>query len=308
MDRGALWIAACGLLTLPFVVLWSKNTKTRPWRFLMAVCVTIFPPVGLIGWVSPISFAGTVFPGLGWLGFGFALLLTMALVTPSRKFIVGLVVVGLVSNAIAVTRNTEPRINWLGIDTQFSELLSAERNDGMQFLMAMERVEWVKQFAETVPANSVRVLPETLLGPYSNIAKLSLTKTEAELSKRGSRVLVGAELENPEGGYLNSVIVLGAQKSEGRQVAQGIPVPVSMWKPWASNGAVADVWGHQGVIEVKDMRTGMLICYEQFLTFSILQTMMSEPHLLAGVSNVWWAHDSTFPLVQEQMMRGAREI
>lgn len=298
-----LWIVACALLALPFVLLWSSNAQTRALRFAVAVCVTILPPIGLIGWVSPISFAGSVFPGLGWFGFGLAFLLTMFLVSPSKKWLAGLGTVAIIANIIAISEHIDSPSNWLGVDTQFSAQLSAEHNNGMQRLLAMERIEWIKGFAKTVPANSVRVLPETLLGSFGSMAQLSLRETEADLVKIDSRILVGAELDNANGQYTNAMIVLGAKKTDDRNLAQGIPVPVSMWKPWANDGAIADIWGHRGTMEIDNVRAGVLICYEQFLAFSILQTMLNKPSVLVGSANVWWAHDSTFPLVQAQTMK-----
>lgn len=149
---------------------------------------------------------------------------------------------------------------------------------------------------------SVRILPETVLGPVGDSARFMLTDVSARLAKRGSRLLVGGELNLDDGRYQNALLVVGAKKSEDRQAVQGIPVPVSMWHPFGKAGAVADVWGHSGLIEVAGKKTGVLICYEQLLTYSILWMMAEKPDVLVGASNLWWVTDKTIPVVQAQMM------
>lgn len=299
----AFWVVACALLALPFVVLWSRGVVGRPWRFVAAVCVGVLPPLGLIGWVSPIAVAGILFPGLGWAGLALGLGVMMALVARSGKWVVVLAVMAVLANLIAVAGNVKAPAGWRGVDTRLSKLLNGDSDDAGRILAGKRRVEWVKQFAASVPANSVWVLPETVLGPYSGVSEFALMEVDEALSARGSRLLAGAELPQSDGRYLNAVVVLGAGDGEGRAAVQGIPMPVSMWKPWATNGAVADVFGHGGVVGVKGVRAGVLICYEQALTFSMLRMMWERPDVLVGVANVWWVSEPSIPAIQGQMLK-----
>jgi predicted amidohydrolase len=93
---------------------------------------------------------------------------------------------------------------------------------------------------------------------------------------------------------------LGAKAGEDRAAIQSIPVPITMWKPWAEDGAVADLLGRGNTIEVSGLRVGVAICYEQLLSFSLLRIMLDTPTVLAAVSNVWWASASTIPIIQQQ--------
>ena len=99
------------------------------------------------------------------------------------------------------------------------------------------------------------------------------------------------------------MIVLGAQVGDSLAAIQGIPVPVSMWKPWAPDGAVADVFGRANIVEVNGMRVGVVICYEQLLPFSLLWTMLSRPNVVVAVSNVWWAKETSISEIQLQTVR-----
>lgn len=299
----AFWAIVCGLLTVPFVVLWSANNAARGWRFLLAVGVSVVPPLGLVGWISPLAIAGVVFPGLGWVGLLLGLGTMAALVVRSPRWIAGLGAIALAANVGARAVDAKVPDGWVGMDTHFSRLSSAGSDDAGQLLAAMRRVEWVKGFAATVPANSVWVLPETILGPFGGVSEFALMDVEAGLASRDSRVLVGAEIAQADGRYLNAMVVLGAKDGEGRLAVQGIPVPVSMWKPWASGGAVADVFGHGGIVTVNGQRAGVLICYEQLLTFSVLWAMVSRPDVLVGLANVWWVQEGSIPEIQGQMLR-----
>lgn len=290
------------LLTLPWVALWSPRASVRPWRFVVAACVAAMPPLGLIGWLSPIAVAGVLFPGLGWIGLVFGFGAMAASVARSGKWIVVFIMILMVVNLISLTKDVRSPPGWQGVDTRFPKLTSGDGDDSRQILAAMQRVAWVEQYAKTVPANSVRVLPETILGSYSGVSEFALMSVDEALAARGSRLMVGAELPQPDGRYSNVEIVLGARGRDGKSAVQGIPVPVSMWKPWASDGAVADVFGHGGMVEVTGVRAGVLICYEQLLTFSALRMMLEKPDVLVGTSNVWWVSDASIPAIQWQTM------
>lgn len=297
-----LWATTNAFLAVPFFVLWSERIGSRPWRFVLAVCVSIAPPLAFIGWVNPLAMAGVLFPGLGWAGLALCMGLFAALVARSGRQIVWLAVVVLVANLAALARDVAAPVGWLGVDTMFSRLGSGGSGDASVAVATMARVEWMKGFLDSVPAHSVRVLPETILGSYGPVAAWKLEAAIERLSARGSRVLVGAELYTDGDAYKNAVVVLGARDGEDVEAVEGIPVPISMWKPWASDGAVANVWGRGASVEVLGKRASVLVCYEQFLMFTMLKAMVNKPDVLVGVANVWWIRDASMPVVQVQMM------
>lgn len=307
----ALWLGASALLVLPFAALWSADTKARSWRFVVAVCMGIVPPLGIIGWCGPALMAGVVFPGLGWIGL-LAMLVMMAALVGRRWWVAGgFGAVALLANVMAGSGAVLP-VGWKGVDTDFSRLSSAGSDDAGQVLAGMRRVEWLQEFAQSVPARSVRVLPETILGAIDGVTGATLQDVGEALAARGSRVLAGGELVQPDGRYKNSVLVLGAQPGEVLAAVQGVPVPISMWKPWANDGAVADVFGHGGQIEVAGVRASVLVCYEQLLSYSLLWSMTDRhgfrPDVLVAVSNVWWARNTSIPVVQAQSVAAAGRL
>lgn len=294
----ACYLSACLFLTFPFFLLWAKSSGG--WRFVAAMCVSVLPPLAFVGWINPLAVAGVLFPGLGWIGLVSAMGVMTALVARSMKWLAALALMVIVANFVSLARPVVVPTGWAGVDTHFPQLGSG---GGIgQVIDAFKRVDWLVQYADSVPANSVRVLPETVLGPIGHSAKYLLADVSARLAKRGSRVLAGGELAQADGRYLNAVVVVGAEGNEDRQAVQGIPVPVSMWKPWSSNGAVPDAFGHSNLIDVNGKRAGVLICYEQLLTYSVLWMMTDKPDVLVGASNLWWVTDKTIPVIQDQMM------
>jgi len=298
----AFTVGVCTLLTLPFLLLWSAKVGGRGWRFVVAVSVSLVPPLAIIGWINPIMVAGALYPGFGWLGLGLGGGLMYALAGRQWSWAVVMLAAAIAANGWTVGHEVKAPDGWQGVDTHFSRLNGGQPGNAGELLAAMERVHWIKEFADTVPANSVRMLPETILGPFGASAEWSLREVEAGLASRGSRVLAGAEIYRDDGRYLNAVVVLGANPGEQRMAVQGIPVPVSMWKPWAADGALGAVFSDGGVIGVLDRRVGVLVCYEQLLAFSGLWVMAKSPDVLVGAANAWWVRDATIPVIQGQMM------
>ncbi|HZT38501.1 MAG TPA: hypothetical protein VFA28_11420, partial [Bryobacteraceae bacterium] len=70
-----LWIAAAANLAAPWALVGPVPGYRSVWRGPLALVITAVPPIGIIGWASPLTSAGVLFPGTRWLG----LIATMAL-------------------------------------------------------------------------------------------------------------------------------------------------------------------------------------------------------------------------------------
>lgn len=116
---GLLAWAACSVaLAMP----WALATH---WRgLLFALAVTAVPPLGVIGWLSPMNAAGVLFPGGGWVGV-IGLLLLVALWPAAvnghagaRIAIVGVLAGSVLMNLLAVV--SPPALmpqDWVGVQT-----------------------------------------------------------------------------------------------------------------------------------------------------------------------------------------------
>lgn len=299
-----LWLGLSTILTIPFAVLWSPSARARAWGVLAAMGVAVVPPLGVIGVLSPVAVTGVLFPGLGWFGMALGLFLMGALAGHYWRVVSVVSALAVAVNALVLwVEPAENSTTWAGMDTHFSRLSSGGHEDAGQFLDAQRRVDVIKDMAKAIPPGHVVVFPETVLGTLDGISQYALLDTETELSARGSRLLVGAEVGGVRGGKSqNVVVVLGAKSGEDRLAVQGIPAPFAMWRPWAEDGFAANVFGHANVIRVADSKAAFLVCYEQVLAYSVLWAMSRSPDLLVGVSNIWWARTTSIPAIQRQMM------
>ena len=56
------WLVSSMILSVPWIL------ASGPSGVLMAILITALPPIGVIGWLSPMNAAGVLFPGSGWFG------------------------------------------------------------------------------------------------------------------------------------------------------------------------------------------------------------------------------------------------
>jgi len=61
-----VWIVAAVVLALPLTFAWTRNRTAAALRIPIALAVGVLPPFGLIGWASPVAFAGVLFPGTAY--------------------------------------------------------------------------------------------------------------------------------------------------------------------------------------------------------------------------------------------------
>jgi hypothetical protein len=59
-----LWAVAAPLLALPWSVIWSVDLRQALWRAPVGLTLTVIPPLGIIGWASPLTTAGFLFQPL----------------------------------------------------------------------------------------------------------------------------------------------------------------------------------------------------------------------------------------------------
>lgn len=157
---------------------------------LLALAATALPPLGVIGWLSPLNASGVLFPGLGWMGLRSLVLLAIAMQAlvrrltggdgdedrdkcgdgkrrwfPARAAVLGLTVVAMVANGDAYrdervgTAVKLPK-GWVGVRTHVvpsrnSVLGTIENN---QILIEAARAQG--------RGARVVVLPEALLGDW----------------------------------------------------------------------------------------------------------------------------------------------
>ncbi|MCG9024498.1 nitrilase-related carbon-nitrogen hydrolase [Laribacter hongkongensis] len=288
----ALWVTAGLVNAAPWLLLWSASPRRQAWTQPAAFLVTALPPVGFIGWVNPLTAAGWWFPGFGFFGlFGLFGLVVLKRWTA----VAALASVAVVANIVAL--QAKPAA-WSGRDTTFARLQTAAARN---FLAEGQRMAQVMMMAAQLEPGRVLVLPETVLPPVRQEDAFNasmLADLSEQLKAKGSAMLVGAEMSIPGRSIRNVLVALGG---DGGPLVQRVPVPIGMWRPWATDSIVADPFG-SGIGLVAGRRVAYAICYEQLLTFPLLVSMAYRPDVIVGAANDWWARSTSIPTIQGQAL------
>ena len=288
----ALWIAASSLFVFVHSLLWtSKSGWHRPLRYALAWILMSVPPLGIIGWANPITAAGVLFPGLGWFGM-IAMAHTLSAMTTRAWPIVVLIVGAFFALSAKGWSEPGPPEGWIGIYTHFNYASPGQHANYAQHLATLALV----QDAAKAGARNI-VLPESAFGIWTPTTEhlwvSALRGTDVTVN--GGAILIGAE------GYDNVMIEVSGK---GSQILyrERMPVPVSMWQPWASGGATAHVFG-KPTGRFTGTLIAPLICYEQLLVWPILQSMLYEPSVIVATGNGWWTGDTNIVAIQKASAR-----
>jgi hypothetical protein len=222
----ALWFVASLLFVTVHTALWTpKGGWHPPLRYAIAAILMSLPPFGIVGWASPITAAGVLFPGAGWYGLvatAFGLLLMTTRNWPVATLVLG----GAFGLSAANWTPPAPPEGWAGINTGFHFSEAGQYADYAQHMATIGMV----------------VLPENAFGIW--------TATTERLWSReltGLDVVVnGGAIVIDRTGYDN---VMVAVSGEGAEIVyrERMPVPVSMWQPWTSGGANAHFFANPAV-------------------------------------------------------------
>jgi predicted amidohydrolase len=327
----AIWLLAAILLSLPWTIAWTERSAKYIWRVPLAFVATTIPPLGIIGFISPLTAAGYLFPSTGWAGLAaVALLPGILLAAPgmaSRLRFAVLFLVFTTGGVLAIRgREAETIPGWVGVNTHF--------DDVSQPFHDYAAATFIQQKAAESPAR-VLIFPEFIVPRWSEATEAFWRRTLDRCRKRGQTLVIGAGLpsnarirnDHPAYNFVaaidalqsrvssvrtvhdsirsspetveNTLLILGA--SSGK-LYQRVPVPIGMWRPFSNVSVPLRVNG-PGVIEIDHHRVAVLICYEEMLTFPVLASVLQHPTAIIGISNSFWFDDTTIPAYQAAALR-----
>jgi hypothetical protein len=289
----SLWLGASLALSLPWALLWSAQRTGYYWRVPVAVILCVIPPIGLVGWGNPVLAAGVFFPAMGWCGVIVMALALVAVAYAPWRTGLALAACGL---AGLVFTATPAAPEWIEArNTNYGGAGDGGRDFMRDFAANQQMIAIAMQSKAPY-----MLFPETVAGLWTDATADLWADAAEELKRTGRTVLVGAEIPiDGTNTTRNSLVYVGAEQGE---LQQRIPVPVSMWRPWADSGTVADVMGH-GLGQLNGLRAAVFVCYEQLLAWPALLSMAAQPQLLVGAANDYWAADTSIPHIQNMTLR-----
>lgn len=282
------WFGASLVFVAVHTVLWTaKPGWQRSIRYLIAVILLSIPPVGIVGWASPVTAAGVLLPGWGWLGLATTV---TGLVIMTTKFWLLPTLTGAGAFYWSAANWTPPTVpdGWAGIDTSFHFAEVAQYADYAQQTATIAKVkEAVGQGAQIV------VLPESALGIWTETTRRLWTRELADLDV----IVNGGSTVIDQAGYDNVMVEVSGAGAE-IIYRQRMPVPVSMWQPWTEGGAHAQFFANP-VVDFSGVPILPLICYEQLIIWPVLQSMLYDPEVIVATGNGWWTGDTNIVPIQK---------
>lgn len=178
---------------------------------------------------------------------------------------------------------------WIGVDTQFRGA------DGQYADLAQQRKTIDLVRAAAADGARVVVLPESALGMWTPTVERLWTSALHDVDVI---VNAGATVVGPDG-YDNVMLEL-TNTHAGILYRERMPVPVSIWQPWLSwrgesGGARADF---NPVVASADRTILPLTCYEQLITWPVLQSALFSPGVIIATGNGWWTEGTNIIAIQ----------
>jgi apolipoprotein N-acyltransferase len=283
-----LWTLSSSILTLPWIILWHRDRDQIRWRLPAALLILTIPPIGIIGWASPLTAAGALFPGFAWSGVLLMVIACLAVAARWWNIAMSLAVVALAAN-LSYEGPRPPTSTWVAVNTEFGSIRASD-DPAIEFSTA----EQIQRMALDVHARAI-VFPELVIRRWGESTDLFWEPTLEKLRTRANTVLIGARSASsvsPDE-YRNTVIIRGAD--EPSPFEQRIPVPLAMWKPWGGKDRVPLNLFGTPTVELAGDRAAILICYEQLLPWSYLSALWRGPTLIVGLSNATWTKETVIP-------------
>lgn len=287
-----LWLAASIGFVAVYSALWtSRPGRNRIVRFGLAALLVAVPPFGIVGWAHPITAAGVLLPGWGWVGL--AAVATIMLVMTTRGWPIATMALGGLYAWSALAWTPPTLLNgWRGLDLeQGSSLGRGSDLDRQRDLVATAR-------RAAGEGARVVVLPESALGLWTPTIE-HLWRNE--LRGLDVTVIAGAAVIDRDG-YDNVMVAISAGESR-ILYRERMPVPVSMWQPWLAwtgqgGGAHAHMFAN-AIVEVGGKRVVPLICYEQLILWPVLHSMLHSPDIIIATGNGWWTAGTSIVAIQK---------
>jgi hypothetical protein len=280
-----LWLLAAMLIAGGWALVWSSCATRRCWGCLAGLVITAFPPLGVAGWVHPVTAAGALFPATGWIGLAAHVGLMTALpALPPRRLAV---VFGLTA-AGAFCAASAPRglPGWAAVDTHhdFGTGVAEPLRD-------YERQLELIAATRTARAHVV-LLPESAGGRWTR-ATAGVWQPALPPNRL---ILLGAEVPDRDGRTANALIAVDAEEV-ATVYRQRMPVPLTMWHPWSAGGTRA-YWFDNPVVTIAGRRAAVFICHEQVLIWPVLHSLACRPEVFLACANAWWCAGTTIPAIE----------
>ena len=276
----AAWVASSALLALPWII------ARTPVGAVIAVLLDAIPPIGLIGWLSPLTSAGWPFPGQGLAGVAGCLLVVAWIANAANlhasrnRYRVGIAGGILIAWIILANRLYVPPAapaDWVGIQT------SIPPSDGNVFQSISNNRALIAAAQSQGGHAKYLLFPEAVLDDWWAGTRAQF----AAAVPRGQTWILGAESQTGNARWDALVIARTDHSNTNPAFRAALPMPISMWRP-GFNDSFTATW-HEPAQKIGSLRVWASICFDQALPWVWIDGIMQAPDLVLLPSNIWWA-------------------
>lgn len=271
------WLVPSVFLGLPFIcVHYFRRTG-----LFLAFLVATLPPIGLLGLPTPLVLSGFLFPGAGLFG----LILTVAIfqaIVSLREFRHALFLVAAVILAAGMVSMKSPPAappGWVGHDLQLGQVLTADANPFLDHETQSAMASAIAS-STVAPGSVVHVFPEGTAGRITDAAVRRLRHLLPD-----TPFIAGGEVDTGAG--LDNVVVASGPEDFRVVYRQRVPAPFFMWRP-GTPGSFRMGLDRQDSFIYRDLKIGVILCYEIALPYYTAATFSRKPDLVLILSNLWW--------------------
>lgn len=304
----ATWLIHASLLAMPWAIFWRDNATPRQAALgaAAALLVSTLPPLGILGWLSPLLLAGEAFPGTGWIGFGLTLAILSFMAGGARtkqkwRALAMLSVVAVSTSLAANWWYTPPKIpdGWIGIDTAMGAYPKDRATAYQRHQALIDTVE-----AKLKAGANVIVLPEEIAGLWRAGSQFWWRDTERMAREMNATLIVGVDLPADGDRYINGAALLGTTIGilPGR-----VPMPIGVWRPGQDVSGVPDFLG-QGTTRLHGIQVATSLCYEDFLVYPLLLSSLDKPLAIISLANNWFATDLAATWIQRRSIENQARL
>lgn len=294
------WLLQAIVLALPWTILKPGpgiSATSRAWRTALAALVVTIPPVGIIGWLSPVHVASALYPGwrLAGMALGMAALCAVTMLQFGPSVWLACTVLAALSLCAQwqwVTPAAPTR--WIAVNTALG------RFDQSSYPSLYTRTLQLRTIVQGAFENGARVviLPEEIAGLWRPALALWWRPDIERMRAAGQTLVIGMDIgaSTTPLRYTDSAVVAGAGRgrADSRQ-----PVPVALWRPGgqtsAARGDLSEPW-----LTIAGQRAAISLCYEDLLWWPHWRTLLDRPDVVISQSNGWFDADLALAWIQRQ--------
>lgn len=262
----AVWITLSALNTIPWLLLWRENDR---WLFVRLVAVAllgVLPPWGFVHVAYPFLSTAFIAPASGVVGLIGGVWLLAQIVR--RPFLI-IIPVALFIWTTHPYENYGAPSGWVGSDTRVTS-----SHPGLDLKMSFRAMSSAA-IALARDEAKVLVLPESIGGLTSSAAAPIFDRL------RDRTIVAGGLRTLPDRGYEAVLFEYSNEHRAGRNLyTQRVPVPIvsKLWPDLSRPNAVT----------IANRRVGPLICFEAFVPWPVLASIISNADTLVVSSNFAW--------------------